>query len=539
MSSPTHTSPEAAPEPTAPVRLPVKDAAPAKDPDRALIFILIAVALLPRLLVFPFTDNLYGDAVVRTELAQQLVDDPKLLSSYGAGARQFGPLQIYATALPLALGVERQDAGRIPSLVFGVLSVWPLFLLTRRLFGRKEAIWACLAWAVWGMQIQMSTTAGSEALSTFLLLWAVAFFAQGWEEGRLLPLALCAAMMNLACATRYDAWLLLPIFALLLLFQGKDRLAGLTRAVFFGLLACPFPLAWMQGNELMHGDPFYPITVIDQFHRDWVSGEAARLGGPIGYRAHNLFFWPAIALLTLSPVVAILGFVGLRRTWKESVHDRWLVWVVLIPVAFFTFRGAVLMNFAPLARFTVGQLALLLPFFGMGMVSTLERCSPGMRRALVAATVVLAVGIPLALGVVSFRQETGMASLVRPVSPVTTNPRDVTIVAEYLEDQLAPGKGTVVFDHAPYYHDLQVAFYSGIPESRMARVRWGDDFEKRLTEVEPPVAVVTSEEGVFLERDDVQQRGDALIWDGVTYRQVQGLGTDAFQVWRRTGPQGG
>lgn len=536
MSSPSPMSPASAPsEPTPPVRLPVKDAAPAKDPDRTLILVLLAVALLPRLLVFPFTDNLYGDAVVRTELAQQLVDDPRIISSYESGARQFGPLHLYVTALPLALGIDRQDAGRLGSLFFGVLSVWPLFLLTRRLFGRKEAIWACLAWAVWGMQIQMSTTAGSEALSTFLVLWAVAYFAQGWEEGRLMPLALCALMMNLACATRYDAWLLLPIFALLLLLQGTDRVASLTRAVFFGLLACPFPLAWMQGNELAHGDPFFPITVIDQFHQAWVSGEAARLGGPVGYRVHNLFFWPAIALLTLSPLVAILGFVGMWRTWKESVHDRWLIWVLMVPVLFFTFRGAVLMNFAPLARFTVGQLALLLPFFGMGLMSTLERSSPAGRRALVTATVLLAVALPLGLGIASFRRDDGVANLVRPVSPVTTNPHDVTVVAEYLEDVVAPERGTVVFDEAPQYHDLQLAFYSGLPESRMARVRWGDAFEKRLTEVEPPVAVVTAEEGPFLARDDVQVSGAELVWDGVTYHRVKGLPVEAFQVWRRTG----
>jgi len=517
----------------------VKEAGAARDPDRNLIFVLLAVALLPRLLVFPVTDNLYGDAVVRTELAQQLVDDPRIISSYASGARQFGPLHLYVTALPLALGMDRQDAGRLGSLFFGVLSVWPLFLLTRRLFGRTEAIWACAAWALWGMQIQMSTTAGSEALSTFLVLWAVAFFAQGWEEGRLMPLAGCALMMNLACATRYDAWLLLPIFALLLLSQGTDRVASLTRAIFFGLLACPFPLAWMQGNELAHGDPFFPIHVIEQYHRDWVGGEAARLGGPIVYRLHNLVFWPAIALLTLSPLVAILGFKGMRLTWKESVHDRWLVWVLLVPVAFFTFRAAVLMNFAPLARFTVGQLALLLPFFGVGLVSTIERSSPAARRALVAATVGLAIAVPLVMGVITFRRDDGLASMVRPVSPITTNPRPVAAVAGYLERELAPKAGTVVFDVAPHYHDLQLAFYSGLPESRMARVRWGEDFEKRLSEVAPPVAVVTADEGTFLQRDDVRTKGAELIWDGVTYRRVEGVGgDDDFQVWRRADGQG-
>ena len=39
-------------------------------------------------MAFPFTDNVYGDAVVRTELAQALAEDPHVVTSYGDGARQ-------------------------------------------------------------------------------------------------------------------------------------------------------------------------------------------------------------------------------------------------------------------------------------------------------------------------------------------------------------------------------------------------------------------------------------------------------------------
>ena len=529
--SPTEST---SPSTTAPVTAPPTESA--RDPDRTLMWVLLAVALLPRLLVFPVTDNLYGDSVVRTELAQQLVEDPKLISSYGDGARQFGPLQLYVTALPLALGVDRQDAGRWMSLLFGVLTILPLFRLTRRMFGRQEAILACLAFSVWGMQIQMSTTAGSEALSTFLIVSAIACFAQGWEEGRLLPLFGAAVFLNLACATRYDAWLLLPILALLLLFQGKDRVASATRAIFFGLLVCPFPLAWMQGNELAHGDPLFPIRVIEQFHAEWVGGEAGRLGGAIGYRLHNLLFWPAVAVLTLSPLVAIFCGVGMWRTWKDSVHDRWLVWVVMVPMAYFTFRAAVLMNFAPLARFTVSQLALLLPFLGPGLAALLDGRSARTRRAWLTATAVIAVATPLAMGVRTFRRDDGPAQLMRPVSPVTTNPRPVAAVADYVEQELAPGKGTVIFDRADAYLDLQVAFYSGLPESRIARVRWGEEaFDYRLTEVEPPVAVVTAEGGEFLSRADVVREEGQLRWKGVAYREVGGFPAP-FTVWRRVNP---
>src|SRR5690606_12398078 len=141
---------------------------------------------------------------------------------------------------------------------------------------------------------------------------------------------------------------------------------------------------------------------------------------------------------TLSPLVAIFCGIGMWRTWKDSVHDRWLVWVVVVPVAYFTFRAAVLMNFAPLARFTVSQLALMLPFLGAGFAALLDGRSAKTRKAWLTATAVIAVAVPLVMGVRTFRQDDGPAQLMRPVSPVTTNPRPVAAVADHVGHELAP-----------------------------------------------------------------------------------------------------
>ena len=73
------------------------------------------------------------------------------------------------------------------------------------------------------------------------------------------PLFGAAFFLNLACATRYDVWMLMPLFCLLLAFHSRDRLASLTRAVVFGLLCIPFPAVWMQGNEVDTGSPMFPV----------------------------------------------------------------------------------------------------------------------------------------------------------------------------------------------------------------------------------------------------------------------------------------
>jgi hypothetical protein len=128
--------------------------------------------------------------------------------------------------------------------------------------------------------------------------------------------------LNLACAVRYDCWLLIPLICVLLLVGDRDRIAGVTRSVCYGLLALPFVAAWMQGNERAKGDPFAPLRYIESFHRGWVAEGVARWTSA-GYRAQNLFFWPGVALVTLSPLIAWFGVRGMMRIWRQRPDFRW------------------------------------------------------------------------------------------------------------------------------------------------------------------------------------------------------------------------
>jgi len=191
---------------------------------RAIWSLLFACALvlLPRLAVFPWSENLYGDAVVRTELAQRWLQNPHWIAHMDDGAFQYGPLHVYLVAGALALGIDHEDAGRWVSLLFGVLTVLPLWSLSRRLGGAQAAWWATAGLALWGMHIQMSTTGGSESVGLFFVLWSLALLAEGLEENRFPPLFGSALVLNLACAIRYDCWLLIPLLCVLLLRRRID-----------------------------------------------------------------------------------------------------------------------------------------------------------------------------------------------------------------------------------------------------------------------------------------------------------------------------
>jgi 4-amino-4-deoxy-L-arabinose transferase-like glycosyltransferase len=492
-----------------------------------LLGLLIAAALLPRLLLMPFNENFYGDAVARTELAERWLREPHLITSYGDGAFQFGPLHLYLVGFALKVVPDKALAGRLVSLLFGVLSVVPLFAFTRRLFGWRAGVWTGLAFSVWGMHLQMSTTAASESLSLLLMLGVFALVAEGLDENRLGPLFGAAVVLNLACATRYDAWMFIPLLTLGLLLWGEDRVASITRAVGFGLLCLPFPLLWMQGNELAHGDAFYPIRAVDQFHADWVREGINRMGVWL-YRLQSLGFWPGVALLTLSPGVALLGMVGMWRSWRARPDVRWLVLAAVVPTAYFTFRAAVLLDFQPLGRFTVTEVALLLPFVVPGLESL--GLGTGTRKALAGVSMALAVAVPVAMGLYTFRADGGLHDSFRPISPTSTNPVPVMRVARFLEDEVAAKGGAAVLDADPGYLDLQLAFFSGLPDERLARVRW-ETFRRHLHETRPEY-LVRFENGWLVKDAGVKLEGRSLTLDGVVYEELEGFSAP-LHVYRR------
>jgi 4-amino-4-deoxy-L-arabinose transferase-like glycosyltransferase len=494
-----------------------------------VLALLCAAVLLPRAVAFPFSENLYGDAVSRTEIAEKWLERPHWIASMDDGAYQFGPLHLYLVAAALASGLVKEDAGRWVSLLFGILTVFPLYGLTRRLFGWQAGVVAVLGLAVWGMHIQMSTTAGSESVGLFLVFWVLDLFGRGVEENRFGSLLASAAVLNLACAVRYDCWLLAPLLSLLLILGDKDRIAAVTRGISFALVSLPFPLLWMQGNEKARGDAFAPMHYIESFHKTWVLDGVARWTST-GYRAQNLVFWPATALLTLSPLLAYFGMRGMLHVFRTDKKRRWLIYVAVVPALYFTFRATVLLNFVPLARFTVGQVALVLPFILPGFEAAMAGRAAVTRRSWLVATMLLAVATPLVTTALTFRKDNSVASSLRPVTPLSTNPPQVMQVAHYLRSEVLPVGGAAILDADPQYWDLQIGFFSGLPEERLARVRW-DIFRERLTTAKPDTVV--RHEGGGLDREtDLKVEGPTLYFAGHVFHEVPGF-VRPWHVYRR------
>jgi hypothetical protein len=239
-----------------------------------------------------------------------------------------------------------------------------------------------------------------------------------------------------------------------------------------------------------------------------------------------------VALFTLSPLIGWFGMRGMVRVWRQRPEYRWLIWVVLVPTAYFAFRSVVLLDFVPLARFAVTQVALLLPFVGAGYLATVEGRSPTARRAWAGAALGLAVLLPVVVGVLTANRDDQVARSLRPVSPVSTNPPAVMRVARWLKSEVAPVGGAAALDVDDQYWDLQIAFFSGLPDTRISRMRW-DIFRKQLAEQRPDV-LVRREGGALEKEPDFLLQGDTISFDGDGWEEVPGF-QKPWHVYRRAG----
>lgn len=465
---------------------------------------LVALVVIPRLAAFPFSENLQGDAIARTWLAHVWLAHPHIIGSFDQGAMQFGPLHIYLLALAEWVWPSLLHAGRVVSLVVGCASAWPLFALTRRLFGTEAAVAAVVGFGFWGFHLQASTTSASEALSLFLVLAAVERFS-AWQEApqRSVNGLWAALVLNLACATRYDAWLLVPLLALV---AGWTR-RSLWTLVWFGAASSAFALAWSVGNFLDRGDPLYPFRYIDDFHRAWYPNEAA-LWGPTRFRLISLLFWPGAAVLSLSPWFGVASGVGLVRTWRQGRH-RWLVLVIVLPAAAYTFRSVVLGSFVPLARFTVKELVLGLVFAGPVLANW--------RRQVLVLTTGAWCGAVLALSL----SGTSLGVSLSPLSPVSRIDDATRQVATWLTTHCELTQTLVVDEDPRGYDDLVLSYYSGVQYEHQARLR-SPRFRQRL--LAAPVDCVLLFEGGRLEREGAaHSSAETLEWQGLSFERAPGF----------------
>jgi hypothetical protein len=245
------------------------------------------------------------------------------------------------------LDVSDEAALRFPNVLFGALTLLPLFLLTRSLFDRRTALLAAAFWALGVNAITYNRIAKEDTLLVFFMLFAFYFYVRAKQTSGFEPklknsfYKWSGVSFGLMLASKYFP----HYFGLNMLYHHYARLrrrapgepAGRTPAAFY-LVAL---IAFLVANPAI----FLPQTwhYIDTYsseqlltHHGYLLGDtiytnqisATPFGTPFYF--YLLFLVVKLPL----PIVAamLVGFAACARRWREPgaffVLLMFLLWII-------------------------------------------------------------------------------------------------------------------------------------------------------------------------------------------------------------------
>ena len=220
--------------------------------DRRDLIIVLVVALVARILYWVLVTPTYSpesDAAQYVDLARNIIN--------GRGySMTFPQLEVHPTAFrppgyPYALaalfkvvGVD-VAAGRVLSLVFGLVAIGLVYLLVRRISTPRAALVAGLCMSLYPPLLANDTVLLTEAMSLALLAGLLlALAARRW------PIA--AVVCGLLILTRASAQYLVIVGALWVLWQ-----LGWKRALGFGAIVVAVVSPWFIRNQIQLGSALY------------------------------------------------------------------------------------------------------------------------------------------------------------------------------------------------------------------------------------------------------------------------------------------
>jgi len=101
--------------------------------------------------------------------------------------------------------------------------------------------------------------------------------------------------------------------------------------------------------------------------------------------------------------------------------------------------------------------------------------------------------------------------------------------ARKLAQSVAPSE-SLILDEVSDYSDLAVAFYSALPEQRLARRRWAN-FEKQLSEMSGARWLLLAKDGKLAAEAGISPGDDTVTWRGSVFQRTFSDGP--IHIYRR------
>ena len=278
-----------------------------------------------------------ADEYSRVLLAASWAESPYFIRRYILDATNaWQPWHFYLLGLALRVHNDLFLTSRIVTMTFSLVSLGMLYLLSRKLFNRRSALFSVLIAGLLRAHVNLSLAPMADMIFVTLLISSL-YFIIVWLDGQATGyLLLSALMLGLASGFRYDGWFAVTIFSVYL---GSRWLIGLWTArslrplwLLAICLACLPILVWLMGNYVYWGDPIHFLAG----HKG--SGLAVRDIGPLAHLFPELVY--VELLLQNGALVCALALAGIVLSHRYLGHRLWLYLALSIgPYVILVLRG--------------------------------------------------------------------------------------------------------------------------------------------------------------------------------------------------------
>jgi 4-amino-4-deoxy-L-arabinose transferase-like glycosyltransferase len=200
--------------------------------------------------------SVFNDELFYHHAAETLSDGQGLRATAGGPTAQWPPAYPFALSLVYRITGPEPLAGQALNALIGAFTVVGLFLLARRLFGRREAVVAALLLAVLPGQVLWSDVLLAE--TPYALVLVAFFLALAALPPRPLVALGVGALIGLAALVRGEGLLLFPA-ALTAWWPVLSRRAFAVRAATAGVAALVVIAPWTLRNAVVM-DAFIPLS---------------------------------------------------------------------------------------------------------------------------------------------------------------------------------------------------------------------------------------------------------------------------------------
>lgn len=315
---------------------------------------LVILSLLAKLLLLPFAQTDDADAVTRIFFSINWMNDPVWIKT-----AIWAPFHFYLNGIALMVWDNPVYVPKIINILFSSFMLIPFYAFTKREFNKDGALIASILLAISPVLFRNSFLALSETPYLFFLVLTMDFISKGLRENSNRHMLLAGIAITIAAGFRYEAWLIMAIIGLLLLFSGKWK-----QSIVFGCAALLFPLIWMTSNWLETGDALFSIHGNYHYTLDEM-GNNDNIG--LESRLRRLWFFPFSWMIALGPPVAFLVLKTIIGIYRGKPVDKTRVflsipfWVLLLFFLYNTSKGVLLLQH----RFTGTLVVFSLPFIAI------------------------------------------------------------------------------------------------------------------------------------------------------------------------------